>query len=188
MLKTSEMIKEIEKMRDEIKKEINETNLKRDVMNSIYKKEYRKEIMSELKKEQLPKPKSYYFITINPKECSVLVLDRIMYNIRKKKWIKVKNYCYEQRGETDDERGIGKHIHMMIEKNRPRSRVLTEIHNTVKEYCGKEKIDIVLVNSDSEERYINYMNGNKSAEKQNKVKQDKLWRSEWLIRPIYECV
>lgn len=184
-MSTVKLMEELSKMREELKKEIEYKKIRDQVKKDIYKKEYKRQIIEELKANG---NLGYYFVTINPKECEIFDLEIMISKIRNKKWMNMKYYNFEQRGETDDERGKGKHIHMIILNNRSKSRVINEIYNSVKNYCNKEKVNVIPINKDAKPKYLNYMSGNKSSDKEKKVEQDKKWRDENSIPIIFECI
>lgn len=134
------------------------------------------------------KTKKYYFITINPIECEKNDLDKIMSGICKKKWIKIYSYVYEQRGKSEEEIGKGKHIHILIEKNKKKNEVIKEIHNTIKQYCDKEKVDVKEITEKEKNDRINYMKGNKCNDKKLLVEMDKIWRNKNGIKDYYELI
>lgn len=140
----------------------------------------------KIRKEYKKKDISYYFITINPKECEIYDLEIIMKKILKKKWCEMYCYVYEQRGKTEDEQGKGKHIHMIIKKKTAKSSAIKEIYESIKEYCdNKECIDIREISKYGKAIRERYMRGEKAEIKLQSVEIDKKWRRENKLKEIY---
>ncbi len=105
-----------------------ENNLIRQNLDKLIKEYEEDNKEKEEKKKKIKEDKrqnSYWFITISPNnKCEIEDLDKIMNAIKEKIWIKNNNiiYVYEQRGTTIKTMGTGKHIHMLINKNKKKSR------------------------------------------------------------------
>lgn len=127
----------------------------------------------------------YLFVTINPIECEITELKNIIERLDNKE-IKICSYIFEQRGETDDEIGKGKHIHMLIKKRNSISyykrRILSMLRKTeLIEY--QESINIIEVTNKEGIDY--YMQGKKAPEKLTKMKYTKIWREQNKLKDIY---
>jgi hypothetical protein len=155
------------------------------VKEEILMKQVRKEAGLLPKKNYKQKDKSYYFLTINPKECEINDLEIIIGKLKSKKWMKIYSYVFEQRGETNDNKGIGKHIHLIIDNNKPKCEVIREIHNAIKIYCEKEKIDLKKMDQNGKAIREKYMKGDKIESKLSSVKIDKIWRKENKLKDIF---
>ena len=132
------------------------------------------------------KGKQYLFITINPRECDIKDLDKIIDKLRKKLYIY--NYVYEQRGEKVEEMGKGKHIHMITKKEKAPSDTIRDIKygiNKLNLIDNVNKIDIKKVNREGRRKCELYMQGKKSEEKREKQKINEIWREKNKLEEIY---
>ena len=177
--------------------ELDKMRIRKQVELSEYRKECKKELSESKKKTVIARPyksaykakeQHYYFLTINPKECEVNDLLKITELIMKRSWVKMYSYVYEQRGETIKDKGIGKHIHMIIDKSIRKSQALVSIHSAIKNYCTRENIDIREMTKNGKLIRENYMRGNKTDVKLQSVEIDKLWRKENNLEAIYTII
>lgn len=171
--------------------ELEKAKIRKQIKLAEYRKEYKKEIQKEsinkkpIKKYRKKDP-SYYFITINPSECTIVDLDSILNSIKKRKFVNIHCYIFEQRGITLNDSGKGKHIHMIIDKTIAKSDAITYIHNSIKKYCTKENIDIREITENGKIIRENYMKGHKAFEKIQSVEIDKIWRKENNLQDFYQ--
>jgi hypothetical protein len=136
---------------------------------------------------------SYFFVTINPREIELSQLKSFinLCQVHHKSWFECLSYSFEQRGETFDDVGKGKHIHMIIKKNdKKKSDVIRELFSTLKNYCSNpEHINVRKVKNDFEKCNVEkYMKGIKSTEKENKSKKcyfDEVFRNMNDLSKIY---
>ena len=135
---------------------------------------------------------AYFLVTINPKECEINELQEIINHIQKRhNWVKIMCYTFEQRSTTYEEMGKGKHIHMIIKKNKRKSEVIRELYNSLKNNCETNNhINVKLIKNNMEMGKVEqYMKG----KKKDKDNEDKLlkcsinetWRLENNLLNIY---
>lgn len=133
--------------------------------------------------------KKYFFITINPKECEIYDIMEIIRRLKQyKRWLKIINYTFEQRGETMETMGNGKHIHMIIENNENMepSRMQKGFYTCLKNYCeDKKAIHIKGFEENQLNYYTNYILGEKKEDKMNKVNTDNIWRANNNLKCVY---
>lgn len=148
-------------------------------------KESQDKVIKRGKYTKTEKPK-YLFITLSPKECEIEDLHTIIKNLRKKSWLELHSYTFEQRSETMDDMGLGKHIHMII-KNvlKAKSKIIQEFHNCIHKLCDKEKIDIKTLDEESKENAEKYMQGLKIGEKYRSTLINAEWRKQNALKTIY---
>ena len=139
-----------------------------------------------LKKKYSKKEETYYFLTINPNECEIKDLEKIIKKLKKKCWMEIYSYVFEQRGITYEDKGKQKHIHMIIKNNKVKTEIIREIHSSIKEYCEKENIDMIKMNENGKQIREKYMKGEIiTQDKMELVKMDKIWRKENKLKDIY---
>lgn len=131
---------------------------------------------------------THIFITINPKpDIDFNTFRSRVEKVIKKKWIKVFNYCFEQRGETEATLGQGFHCHLQV--NRPSDKVpahcTREIYNTFKDLVGNTKAIDFSFRKDPAPGYKYIIGEKKDISKTPKMEMDKLWRKQQLLEPYY---
>lgn len=173
--------------------EMEKAKIRKQVKLAEYRKQYRREIQTSTNKNSTTKKYKkkdhlYFFITINPMECDIDAIEEIINIIKKKKYIKLHCYTFEQRGININELGKGKHIHMIIDKTLAKSDILRFIHSSIKKYCTIENIDIRKITENGKIVRENYMKGHKSFEKLESVEIDKIWRKENNLQDFYEII
>jgi len=160
----------------------------------------KKEYVEKKKKKKRPKKRgeykithNYLTVTINPKECNISDLHDIIDIINKKKWVNLICYSFEQRGETTIDKGVGKHIHLILSKPDELERstptcIRRLLYNSLKEYFDSNTdkiIKIKKVNNVSKTKYEEYMKGDKDESKLRRVEIDNIWRKENNLNKIY---
>jgi len=213
IVKVEEINKNINKYNNLLKNELKKIE-KDEILKGIYKprneaekkalelfnpcikkiKEYKK---NKNKKKRNPyKQAKYLLLTINPKECEIKDLKEIIKKIEKKEWIKINSYVYEQRGETEQEKGKGKHIHMIIEyeeikkyykKDKSPTHISQLLTMCLTKYIDNyKKIDIRKIYDDENKKKVEiYMQGIKEDKKLKSVEINKKWREENELKQIY---
>lgn len=128
----------------------------------------------------------YIFITINPMECTVNDIYDIIKKLEKMKNLKIESYVFEQRGETMDDMGIGKHIHILAKKECAISEFKRRIMSALKKTkLIKDENKINIINVTDKEGIEHYMQGKKSPEKFKKMKITRRWREIYGMHHIY---
>lgn len=121
----------------------------------------------------------YIFIVVNPRpEISLGVMRKYMNKCLKKCWIGKHMWQFEQRGDCEENRGIGVHMNALCEvtKIKKLCQMKFEIYNTFKNIVGN-KLHVVVKGSHDPKNFWNYMNGIKKGEKKMElVEQDEIWR------------
>lgn len=75
---------------------------------------------------------------------------------------------------------IHHHIHMLVDTDYPKSKVIQYVFQRVKKYVGSSNF-IDVKNDGDRERYEKYINGDKTSEKLDLVEMDRKWRLEHNI-------
>lgn len=155
-----------------------------------YTQEERNAIIAELKSFIYGSKKvdNFYFMTINFKpdldldQC-LKALDRVA----QRAFIKEYHYSIEQRGSTDLTRGEGIHSHWMVHTSKPLSEFKRDLFNTLKKYLGNQRhLDVRKYPLEYKADKLDYLKGLKwDPEKEDKVKQDILFRQENFLEDIY---
>jgi len=160
----------------------------------------KKEYVEKKKKKKRPKKRgeykithNYLTVTINPKECNISDLHDIIDIINKKKWVNLICYSFEQRGETTIDKGVGKHIHLILSKPDELERstptcIRRLLYNSLKEYFDSNTdkiIKVKKVNNVGKTKYEEYMKGDKDESKLRRVEIDNIWRKENNLKTIY---
>ncbi|ARF12649.1 hypothetical protein Klosneuvirus_12_6 [Klosneuvirus KNV1] len=160
----------------------------------------KKEYVEKKKKKKRPKKRgeykithNYLTVTINPKECNISDLHDIIDIINKKKWVNLICYSFEQRGETTIDKGVGKHIHLILSKPDELERstptcIRRLLYNSLKEYFDSNTdkiIKVKKVNNVGKTKYEEYMKGDKDESKLRRVEIDNIWRKENNLNKIY---
>lgn len=191
----SAQLSDIELKKAAIRQQVELQKYKKDYIKELAEKERRErdaqEKMSKLKSKKMAgttykkKLTSYYFITINPNDCTVSDIEHIIEKLSKKPYFVIQCYTLEQRGITPDELGKGKHIHMIVDKTKPKSELLRLIHSSINKYCTEENIDIRKIDAAGRLASEAYMYGLKHADKIPLVKMDILWRKQNNLKNMY---
>ena len=177
--------------------ELEKAKIRKQVKLAEYRKEYRNEIRKTTivnkPKQKTPKKYNkkdpmYYFITINPIECTTSDIESIINSINKRKFVNLHCYTFEQRGTILDDIGKGKHIHLIIDKTIAKSDAIKYIHNSIKKYCTLENVDIREITENGKILRENYMRGNKQFDKLQSVEIDKIWREQNNLLDYYEII
>lgn len=140
----------------------------------------------------------YVLVTIRPKE------DETMENLMKctnkivnKKWMKDNClWVYEQKGTSEDEAGIGKHVHIIYKheglkqagKKKSWKKCLEEVTDTCRRMIEIEDncIDFKPAPKKDREKIFNYLLGSKaSEEKEPAQKIDIFWREKLGLKSHY---
>lgn len=174
--------------------ELEKARIRKQVKLAEYKKEYIKELKQEIQKDRKKNPHkkykkkdpTYFFITINPIECTISDLTNIINIIMKRKFVNIYCYTFEQRGTTLTDIGKGKHIHLIIDKTIAKSDAIKYIHNSIKKYCTQENIDIREITENGKIIRENYMRGHKTFDKLESVEIDNIWRKENNLSDFYQ--
>ena len=110
----------------------------------------------------------YLFLTINPNP-HITLKEFIVATTKmmSKPWIAKYLYCYEQRGETEEECGKGFHFHAIIEKPDGKSyaHILRELSSSANKLCDTSCMNFFNIKNISEEeknRKITYITGQKA--------------------------
>ena len=128
------------------------------------------------------------FITINPDTKKVSLKDFIkkITQITTWKCFDKCTYAFEQRGSDPLTRGIGYHVHIVANINIKPSIVKRRLLNSLKGIIGNPKhCDIQHLKDTSVQRKLDYIQGKKGEEKQQKVDQDTPWREEHQLEALY---
>lgn len=160
----------------------------------------KKNYKEKKKKKKRPKKRgeykityNYLTVTINPKDCNISDLHNIIDIINKKKWVKIICYSFEQRGETTIDKGVGKHIHLILvkpdelERSTP-TQIRRLLYTSLKDYfdANNDKIiKVKKVNNIGKTQYEEYMKGSKDESKIRRVEIDNIWRKENNLEKIY---
>lgn len=83
----------------------------------------------------------------------------------------------KHRRNPDGELYIHHHIHMLVDTDYPKSKVIQYVFQRVKKYVGSSNF-IDVKNDGDRERYEKYINGEKQTGKLDLVEKDRLWRLE----------
>lgn len=132
----------------------------------------------------------FLWITINPDETKAQLGDLMnsVLKLRYKKFVVQMEVVYEQRGETEEDRGKGYHCHILLEfKDVRYDNVKRSIHTIFDKLCGTSlHVNVKPCYEKWLQDKKQYLRGNKwDEEKDDKIQQDKLWRQEFNIDPLY---
>lgn len=130
------------------------------------------------KRNYIPKEISYFFVTLNPPECTIDDLKLIISKLSNRCWFKIHSYVFEQRGDTNETKGNGKHIHLIIEKLIRKSQVINNTKTALKKLFDSIKIDIREITINGKYIREQYMKGHKAFNKLECVKIDQIWRKD----------
>lgn len=173
---------------------IEDQSLISKIKNKIIKTQLEKEIKRENKiidskskrGEYKKKEKMYHFITINPQETTIEEIQKIMAKLLKKEWLKIYSYVIEQRGESDDDSGQGKHLHIIADKTKSKADVIHILYASTINICeNKSKIDIREMNENEMKIRYNYIRGIKKESKIKSYNETIKWREANNIKQIY---
>lgn len=132
--------------------------------------------------------RGWYFVTINFDDNIVTDdVETLAFNTSVRKiyntpiFSNVRFVCEKFRKEE----GIHRHIHMLVDSSAPKSRVIQQVFQKVKKYCGSDRfIDVKNWTNANREVYEEYIRGNKQSSKMEYVEKDKAWRQQ---KKIVEC-
>lgn len=142
-----------------------------------------------------------WFLTIRPTEDLPLhkFFEMTELIMKKRLWNSYK-LVFEQKGETEDELGKGKHFHAKVRVSSPSKGIkyhIQEIHKTFKKEGFEDFISInniclkKITDEIGSNRTDNYMNvyefGKCNIDKELCWKQDSLWRHNNNLKDYYEC-
>lgn len=131
--------------------------------------------------------KTYYLVTINPLNDN---LDRLMEfsdKLARSKVFKICHYSVEQRSEEKNVY-IGYHIHMFVNSVYNKIQLIQKIYrsSTAKRYSElgitKESVDV----RPCDKKAYDYILGEKSEDKQMKVKNDRRMRRKYGLQDLYQ--
>ena len=113
-----------------------------------------------------------------------------MKRLLNKKWINKYLLCYEQRWETDEEKGKGCHAHILMEHSPiAPSHIKRELANTLKDIMDVKNyhiLNIKFIDSEEAKRKVNYITSTKKdQDKHLKQDMDILWRISMSLDPYY---
>lgn len=180
---------------EEIMKAQMKKNVKLKLMDNEYIKTQpflQKLYNDNIKRMEAKKP--FYFITISPKpdtdflDFKSSVEDCI-------NWIFMEEgmLSYEQRGDNEETRGTGFHVHILLSKsNIEPKRLFTRLVDKFKRFCEPQNgsythvINVKQKKRDFIQDKIDYITGKKNDDdKPNKVNQDVIWRREQGLEEFY---
>lgn len=134
---------------------------------------------------------SNLWITVNPREQDniIRILSNKIDKLVKKPFVKSLKWTFEQRGECNETKGTGIHIHMLLElKELSRlDNVKRSVHTIFDEVCGNKLcVDIRKVSDRRINDKIEYLQGNKwDTLKDDKILTDREWRKEEGLEDFY---
>jgi len=136
------------------------------------------------------------WVTVNPQdfgEGTPVALAPAVEDLCRKKFVQAARWTYEQRGETEETRGTGVHVHLLLYLKENRGRldsVKRSIKSVFQHLCGNPKhIDIRTVPDGRINDKIDYLAGKKwDEEKDGKIEQDKLWRESINLQETYNYI
>lgn len=129
----------------------------------------------------------FAFFTVNVREGVYVefLMDKIS-KMLSKCWIKEYMYCIEQRGENEETMGSGLHAHILVSLNKYKrpSDCKREVYNTFRNLVDN-KLHVNMRSGMDGKNFANYILGNKSHDKMDKVDMDILWRENMGIENVY---
>jgi len=149
-----------------------------------------KKIVVETKSKKRCKKTDYMWLTINPKpDITLRDFIRAIDQFKELKPIDSYRYVYEQRGSTEEEKGKGFHLHMLIKRHGKPFLLTNAIHRIFDKMVGipdKHIVEVWIDKHQLEEKGV-YLQGNKSGkDKLVKSQMDVVWRVENGLEQIYE--
>lgn len=178
----------------------------RQTVLGIYKADLRlKKELDEIYKQECGDPdkiSGWFFLTIRPPdEVEFKQLFNLAKTITSLGWIKTFHLVFEQKGETLEEMGKGKHIHCLLEVTTPKKGKqfwISEIHRTfgkvkLNDILKRENIDLKPVcDKGSYDTRINYINTETFLKtddwKEAAWKLDAPWRKMMKLKDTYTNV
>lgn len=134
-------------------------------------------------------PTTIWFITVNPSpQIELSKLITVMERWATNKLVEGIMYTFEQRGETMEELGKGKHIHMLIKCSERRGQLRQKLVQCFGGLVGNSlHIDVPPkpCSNKTLPAKIEYLLGIKEDAKMDKVKCDQEWRSQNNLEKIY---
>lgn len=133
------------------------------------------------------------FVTINPPECDVYTIKKIIDVMTKSYFLNIICYVFEQRGDSNVNVGCGKHIHMIVDNCEYPSILSRSIFgfltNKCKKYSFLETSKSIFVEHiyDMQQfnKVVDYMKGNKPHIKLSTVKMNTHWRLKNNLMDFY---
>lgn len=131
-----------------------------------------------------------WFITVNPKDgVDLRKFIKAVEKYTRRSMLTNAEYVFEQRGDSDSNRGRGFHTHMLVTQNgKYNDKCFRDnTYNTFKNFVGNQQhVYMYPVTGQAIEDKRSYMKGNKTGDgKDIKVIQDAIWRSEINISSYY---
>lgn len=132
---------------------------------------------------------NWYSINVRPKP-GVNAKDFIYlcHEFCKRKMFLHGEYCFEQKGESDETMGNGFHMHLTAICKYAKAKILTDTLSTFKNYAQPQGIKIFKIKTKADlERRNAYLRGTKVGEdKQAALPFDVKWREALGLRDIYQ--
>jgi len=132
------------------------------------------------RRKELGIKKKWFFVTIGFDD-SIITPTGVKDAINKLDGIKgitVTHMVAEKhRRNPNGELYIHHHIHMLIDTDYPKSKVIQYVFQRVKKYVGSSNF-VDVKNDGDRERYEKYINGDKTSGKMDLVEMDRTWRLE----------
>ena len=134
----------------------------------------------------------WLYLTINPKKgSSFFDFKPLLERFVKRKIIEQFFYCYEQRGQTENELGEGFHCHLLLKRSLrvPPNKFVRNAKNTFKKITNVNNPQIFHYRWCPQEYLIDkiaYISGHKNDEEKDlKCKMDTVWRLLHSLQPYY---
>lgn len=169
---------------------------KNELGKGLYAKEYQEMIdlknqVHQLRNEGL---KPLVLVSIRPPDTvEFKVFKNIVDKILNKKWLKDYILVWEQKGETIETMGKGKHIHILLNRNGKKfSEVKREIDNTIKciidlKVYSAHDYKLASDDDDNVVRLKNYILGTKKDEYKHPAQEiDILFREKYNLKSYYQ--
>lgn len=136
---------------------------------------------------------NHLWITINPEDRGEQTLSNLQESIQKltqKTFVKLMEWTFEQRGDEEQSRGKGVHVHILLslKEKKPRlDSIKRAIKSCFQQLVGNPRcMDIRKCPDTRVEDKLLYLQGEKwDEEKESKIDQDKIWRQENNLSDIY---
>jgi len=200
---------QIEKSKLDNMLEVSELSCMKEAYEKIYRQEAEKKCKMLLRmnkcehyslqklynenKEMKKQLGDFYFITINPKEdVKFEEFKEAVLSVWNWCWIEKMYVAFEQRGSTAETRGYLPHAHILIEQcNNEWGKIQSQFKAKFRDkFCGMPYENTINVKSKAREWLndkLEYITGKKTdATKPEKQEQDKFWREDLEIKPIYK--
>lgn len=191
--------KKTEELEDIFFKKFIKTKFKKHIQMDMWYKEAKEEFTlehPEYKKWLEPKEKikSTKFLTFRPTDETTI--EQLFYGTQEwlsRRWIKEFKLVFEQKGETKNEIGRGKHIHIIFSHTqKSKGEMIDEIQRDYKKYNivfanNQPKIDDIKTTADLE-RITNYIGDYKEEDelKKKAFAMDSIYRDQIGLRRFYD--